>query len=149
MKKVLLLLLCLFTLTGTISAETYKHTFSSGELSADGGTAMLSNFEWSYSQATSIGWDDNNGKGIQIGSSKSPNASYSLNSEAFAGCTIKSVTVESSTANGGDAQLTIAVGNQTSNAYSLTTSNSPYTFDCEVLNQQCTIMFLIVNMNLL
>ena len=131
MKKILLSLFCLLALAGTVSAETYKHTFSEGELSANGGTATLSNFEWSYTSATSIGWDENSGKGIQIGSSKNPNASYSLSSSAFAGCTIKSVTVESSTANGGDAKLTIAVGSQESEAYSLGTSNSPYTFDCE------------------
>ena len=131
MKKVLLSLFCLLALAGTVSAETYKHTFSEGELSANGGTAILSDIEWSYTSATSIGWDENNGKGIQIGSSKSPNASYSLSSSAFAGCTIKSVTVESSTANGGDAKLTIAVGNQQSETFSLGTSNAPYTFDCE------------------
>ena len=131
MKKILLSLFCLLALAGTVSAETYKHTFSEGELGAEGGTAMLSSFEWSYTSATSIGWDENNGKGIQIGSSKTPNTSYSLSCSAFAGCTIKSVTVESSTANGGDATLTIAVGSQKSEAYSLGTSNSPYTFDCE------------------
>ena len=131
MKKVLLSLFCLLTMVVTVNAESYKHTFSQGELSADGGTATLSSFDWSYTSATSIGWDENNGKGIQIGSSKSPNASYNLSTAAFAGCTIKSVSVESSTANGGDAKLTIAVGNQQSEAFSLGTSNAPYTFDCE------------------
>lgn len=131
MKKILLSLFCLLALAGTVSAETYKHTFSEGELGAEGGTATLSNFDWSYTSATSIGWDENSGKGIQIGSSKNPNTSYSLSSSAFAGCTIKSVTVESCTANGGDAKLTITVGSQTSDTYSLTTSNLGYTFDCE------------------
>lgn len=131
MKKILLSLFCLLALAGTVSAETYKHTFSEGELGAEGGTATLSNFDWSYTSATSIGWDENSGKGIQIGSSKNPNASYSLSSSAFAGCTIKSITVESCTANGGDAKLTITVGSQTSDTYSLTTSNLGYTFDCE------------------
>lgn len=131
MKKFLLSLLCLITVAGTVSAETYKHTFESGSLQKDGGTAMLSDFEWSYTSTTYIGWDNNNVKGIQIGSKNNPNPSYTLSTSAFTGCTIKSVTVESCTANDGDAVLTIKVGNQTSEEYALTSSNTAYTFDCE------------------
>ena len=142
MKKFLLSLFCLLTLAGTVGAETYKHTFAKGELNSstlEAGTAILSDFEWSFTSTTYIGWDNNNVKGIQIGSSKNPNPSYTLKSSAFTGCTIKSVTVESSTANGGDAVMTISVGGQKSEAMALTTSNKAYTFDCEDTEGDITI----------
>ena len=131
MKKFLLSLFCLIAMAGTVGAETYKHTIKSGELSKDGGTETLSDFDWSSTAVSYIGWDQNNVKGIQIGSKNNPNPSFTLSSSAFAECTIKSITVNSSIANSGDAKMTITVDNQTSEEYTLTTSDAAYTFDCE------------------
>ena len=131
MKKFLLSLFCLIAMAGTVGAETYKHTFKSGELSKDGGTVTLSDFDWTSTAVSYIGWDQNNVKGIQIGSKNNPNPSFTLSSSAFAECTIKSITVNSSIANSGDAKMTITVDNQKSEEYTLTTSDAAYTFDCE------------------
>ena len=119
------------------NAETYTHTFKSGELTTTGGTITLSDIDWSASTATEIGW--NNTKGIQFGSKNTPNTSYTLSTSAFAGCKINSITVNSSIAASGDAKLTITAGSQTSEAYKLTTSATNYTFDCEGTTGDITI----------
>lgn len=131
MKKFLLSLLCLIFMAVTAGAETYTHTFKSGELTTAGGSVTLSDIEWTASSATYIGWDNNNGRGIQLGSKNTLNPTYQLSTSALAGCTIRSITVNSSIASNGDAKLTISVGSQTSEAYTLTTSDAAYTFDCE------------------
>ena len=69
-------------------AETYTHTFKSGELTTTGGTITLSDIAWNATGAAYIGWDKN-GKGIQIGSKNNPNTdTYTLSTSAFAGCKI-------------------------------------------------------------
>ena len=131
MKKFLLSLFSLIFMAATVSAETYTHTFANGELKTEGGTVTLSNIKWTASSATYIAWDSSNGRGIQLGSKNILNPTYQLSTTALAGCTIRSITVNSSIASNGDAKLTISVGNQTSEAYTLTTSDAAYTFDCE------------------
>ena len=131
MKKFLLSLFCLIFMAVTAGAETYTHTFKNGELTTAGGSVTLSDIEWTASSATYIGWDNNNGRGIQLGSKNTLNPTYQLSTSALAGCTIRSITVNSSIASNGDAKLTISVGSQTSEAYTLTTSDAAYTFDCE------------------
>ena len=138
MKKFLLSLFCLIFMAVTAGAETYTHTFKSGELTTAGGTVTLSDIEWTASAATYIGWN-NNGKGIQIGKSADVCKSYTLKTSALAECTIKSVTVNSSIANSGDAKLTIKVGDQVSEAYTIITTDEAYTFDCEDTTGEITI----------
>lgn len=138
MKKLLLSLFCLIFMAATAGAETYTHTFKSGELTTTGGTVTLSDIEWTSSSSGFIGWN-NNGKGIQIGKSAEVCPSYTLKTSALAECTIKSVTVSSSIAKSGDAKLTIKVGNQVSEAYTLSTSDAAYTFDCEDTTGDITI----------
>lgn len=137
MKKFLLSLITIFCVLATANAETYTHTFKSGELTTTGGAVTLSDIEWNATDATLIGW--NNTKGIQFGSKDILNPSYTLSTSGFAGCKIKSVTVNSSIAASGDAKLTITAGAQTSDAYKLTTSNAAYTFDCDDTNGDITI----------
>ena len=137
MKKFLLSLFAFFGVLATINAETYTHTFSKGELTTDGGTVTLGDIEWSATGATYIDWNPT--KGIQIGSKNNPNTSYTLSTSGFAGYKIKSVTVNSSIAASGDAKTTVTVGNQTSEAYKLATSDAAYTFDCDDTNGDITI----------
>ena len=85
MKKFLLSLFCLIFMAVTAGAETYTHTFKSGELTTAGGTVTLSDIEWTASSATYIGWDDNSGKGIQLGSRNTPNPTYRLSTSALRG----------------------------------------------------------------
>ena len=125
-------LLSLFTILCVLAAnaETYTHTFKSGELTTDGGIVTLSDIKWNASTATAISW--NATKGIQIGSNKAEiTPQYTLHTSGFTGCTIRSITVNSSIAASSDAKLTITVGNQTSETFTLKTSDAAYTFDCE------------------
>lgn len=119
------------------NADTYTHNFESGQLTTKGGTVTLSDIDWSASTATVIDW--NATKGIQFGSKNNPNTSYTLSTSGFAGCTIRSITVNSSIAASGDAKMTITVGSQTSDAYNLATSAKDYTFDCEDTTGDITI----------
>lgn len=137
MKKFLLSLFCLVFMAAGAYAETYTHTFNSGELTTDGGSVTLSDIEWRATSATYIGWAS--GKGIQIGSKNSVNPTYTLSTSAFAGCTIRSITVNSSMAANGDATLTMTVGNQTSGSYTLGTSDAAHTFDCDDTTGDITI----------
>lgn len=124
-------------MAATVGAETYTHTFNNGELTAAGGTVTLSDIEWTASSSTYIDWKAD--KGIQIGSKSTINPTYQLSTSALAGCTIRSITVNSSIAASGDAKLSISVGSQTSEAYTLTTSDAAYTFDCEDTTGDITI----------
>lgn len=137
MKKILLSLITIFCVLATANAETYTHTFKSGELTTTGGAVTLSDIEWNATDATLIGWS--NTKGIQFGSRDNLNPSYTLSTSGFAGCKIKSVTVNSSIAASGDAKLTITVGDQTSDTFTLDTNAKDYTFDCEDTNGSITI----------
>ena len=137
MKKILLSLFTFFCILATASAETYTHTFKKGELTTDGGIVTLSDIEWNATDAILIEW--NATKGIQFGSKATPNTAYTLSTSGFAAYKIKSVTVNSSIAASGDATMTITVGDQTSEAYKLTTSDAAYAFDCEDTNGDITI----------
>lgn len=137
MKRILLSLFSLIFMAATVGAETYTHTFNNGELTAAGGTVTLSDIEWTASSSTYIDWKAD--KGIQIGSKSTINPTYQLSTSALAGCTIRSITVNSSIAASGDAKLSISVGSQTSEAYTLTTSDAAYTFDCEDTTGDITI----------
>ena len=109
-------------------AETYTHTFSSGELSD--GTVTLSNIEWTstITGSTFFGWDSNSGKGIQIGKAKEPATAYTLSSSAFADKMITNITVNASMASSGAAKLQVSVGGVSYIAETtLTTSAKDYT----------------------
>ena len=137
MKKFLLSLFTIFCVMATANAETYTHTFSKGELTTDAGTVALSDIEWNATEATAIEWHAT--KGIQIGSKNSPCTSYTLSTSGFTGCTIRSITVNSSIAASGDATVAITIGSQTSESYKLTTSDAAYTFDCDDTTGDITI----------
>ena len=137
MKKFLLSIFTLFCILATANADTYTHIFSKGELTTTGGTFTFSDIEWKASTATVIDW--NATKGIQIGNKEIPNTSYTLSTSGFVGCTIRSITVNSSIAASGDATLTIKVGSQESEAYKPKTSDAAYTFDCEDTTGDITI----------
>ena len=138
MKKFLLSIFTIFCILATVNAETYTHTFKSGELTTAGGTVTLSDIEWNASTATHIGW--NSTKGIQIGSSTNMNPSYTLSTSGFASYKIKSVTVNSSTASNSDATFTITIGNQ-SEEFKPNTTATGYTFDCDDTTGDITIIW--------
>lgn len=130
MKKFLLSLATVLCAGAFASAAdvTYNHTFASGELKTTAGDVTLSDVSWTSTAATYAGWDAT--KGIQLGSKNKPTNSYSLSTSGFAENTIKSITVNSSIASGGDATLTVSVGStDVINAQKLTTTATDYTAD--------------------
>lgn len=111
-------------------AETYTHTFVKGEMKT--GSVTLSGVTWNTAAdpgTTAYNWDTNpTAKGIQIGTSKAPCASYTFSTSHFVDYTITNITVNASTASGGTAKMQVSVGgvdyiSQTS----LTTSAKDYT----------------------
>lgn len=137
MKKFLLSIFTILCIMATANAETYTHTFSEGELTTAGGTVTLSDIEWNASPATVIEW--NKTKGIQIGNKSNPVTSFTLSTSGFAGCTIRSITVNSSIAASCDAKFTITVGSQTSDAFAPKSADAAYTFDCDDTTGNITI----------
>ncbi len=87
----------------------YTHTFASGELS--NGSVTLSEVVWNFAMegSTFFGWDNNNGRGLQMGKKDNPATSIVLSSSAFAGKVTK-VVVNTSGASGVDTDLSVAVG---------------------------------------
>ena len=107
-------------------ADTYTHTFKSGELKV--GTVTLSGVSWTGEGTVPYwGWDSNNGKGLQIGSGNNPCKEFALKTSGFEG-TITEVVVNTSTASSGTAKLSISVGGTSylSNK-ALTTTATNYT----------------------
>lgn len=129
MKKILLTLIGFIAIAFSMNAETYTHTFKSGELTTTGGNVALSGISWTASSMNATAW--RNGSGIQIGNKSDACENYSLSTSAFTDFTITSVTVYSSIASSGDSKLTIKVGQATSGQYSLTTTNTAYKFVCK------------------
>lgn len=128
MKRFLLSIIGLMAFAFGMNAETYTHTFKDGDLNTKGGTATLSDIEWTASSANSIGWNKS-GRGIQFGSKSAVCSSFTLTTSAFKDYTITSVTVYSSVAASGDSKLTIKAGNAVSGQYALTGTHTAYTFD--------------------
>ena len=107
-------------------ADTYTHTFKSGELKV--GTVTLSGVSWTGAGNVPYwGFDTSNGRGLQIGSKNSPSTAYSLTTSDFEG-KITEVVVNASMASSGTAKLSISVGGTSylSNK-ALTTSATNYT----------------------
>lgn len=107
---------------------SYKYTFKKDDLKSGAGTIDLDGISWDCSipAGTSINFDSNNGRGLQIGTGKSPAKSLSLKT-TIAG-KITKITVNSSVAKGGTAKLSISVGGNdtTIKNQSLTTSAADY-----------------------
>ena len=69
---------------------TYSHTFAKNELGTEGSplaTATLSDVAWNFAMtgSTYLGWDSNNGKGIQMGKSAGPATSIVLSTSGIEG----------------------------------------------------------------
>ena len=90
----------------------YLWTLASGDVTTAGGTVTKGEpaMEWTSSAVGYVGWDQNNGKGVQFGSSKNPvNGTYTLSTTAYSG-KIAKIVINASVASGGDGKLTVKVG---------------------------------------
>ena len=124
------LMLVMLCSTAWAQTETYSHTFASKEITTDAGSKSLDNVEWTWTASTYCNFVS--GKGVQIGSSKKPQSTWTISTDSIHG-TITSIKVKASTANDGVAMLTIKVGDENykcgnaTNA-SLTTTPTEYEF---------------------
>ena len=130
MKKFLLSIFCLFSLVGFATADNYSHTFAKGDIKANG-TVTLSDVEWTVEGDGGFwGWDSNNVKGIQLGSSALPYKSLTISTNGISG-TITKISINTSGASSIAANLVITVGGAEVGNVSLTKTATDYSFDCE------------------
>lgn len=106
---------------------TYVWTMASGDIAAGQLVKGEPKITWTSTDAPYIGWDNNNGKGVQIGSSSKPANSFTLSTEAVK-VNIKEIIVNASTAGGGNGTLTVKVGDKVClDGQALTTTATDYT----------------------
>ncbi|MBQ8722561.1 MAG: chitobiase/beta-hexosaminidase C-terminal domain-containing protein [Paludibacteraceae bacterium] len=113
---------------------TYSHTFASGDLGSDGSplaTTTLSDVAWNFAMtgSTYLGWDSNNGKGLQIGKSKEPATSIVLSTNGIEG-KITKVVVNTCGASGVNTTFDVKVNGvaYTPASATLTTTATDYEF---------------------
>lgn len=109
----------------------YLWTLASGDMTTAGGTVTKGEpaMEWTSSAVGYIGWDQNNGKGVQFGSLKKPvNGTYTLSTTAYSG-KIAKIVINASVGSGGDGKLTVKVGGtQIGEITTLVLNATDYTF---------------------
>ncbi|MDE5900149.1 MAG: hypothetical protein K2H33_02190, partial [Muribaculaceae bacterium] len=111
MKKLLLAFMCAAAgLCASAATFTYSHTFAKGEVAADAASYELSGVKWQTTAMEYVGFDTQNSKGLQIGSSGKPSTAWTISTDAFSGVTVTKVEVEGATASGGNATIDLKVG---------------------------------------
>lgn len=133
MKKIFSLFMMCVLAIGAAWAQVYTHTFATGELSDTPDPVSLSGVEWfqSYNWNTRysyFGFDTQNGKGLQVGSSKKSCKGFILATTGIEG-TITTVKVNASTANQAVATLEVTVGGKSLGVKDLTNASTDYTFE--------------------
>ena len=127
-KTLRLSLLSLFAvLCGTMFADTYTHEFVKDEITASG-TVTLSDVDWDISACDYFGWDNQNGKGFQFGSSTKPCTTLKVSTNGIEG-TITEIKVTTSGAKDIAGTLDITVGGAAfGEQYTLTKTSTEVTF---------------------
>ena len=109
--------------------KTYSYTFVKGVYAANG-TKNLGGVDWTLADCTYFGWDSNNGKGFQFGSSSNPAKNFTITSAEFTN--VKEITINTSGASSINGSFTVWVnGVQVGSSTKLTTSAASYTFTLE------------------
>ena len=110
-----------------VTPANYTHTFASGQLKKTAGNVTLSGQVWTATAATYVGFDSQNGRGFQIGSSGSPCKSYTLSTTMEESFT--TIVINSSIASGGTASFIVKVnGVQVGASTKPTKTAKDYTF---------------------
>lgn len=126
---------------GANALATYEWVLEKGVLGTEGndkgtlesvtkGTPELTwNMAYTWKALSYLGWDNNNAKGVQIGSGKNPVATATFSTIGFTD-SIQKITVNGSVANGGDCTVTVTVGGTTLTCENnvLTTTATDYVF---------------------
>lgn len=118
-----------------VAGEQYSYTFTKSVFSANG-TKALGSLNWTIAGDGGYwGWDSNNSKGQQLGSSSKPYTSLTMSTEDYTEG-VASITINTAGASGTNAKLEVYVGGvKLGQTVSLDTSSKDYTFsnDGEVL----------------
>lgn len=115
-----------------VPVQTYSWILASGDLGKAAGSVSKGSptLTWDATAATYVGFDSQYGRGFQIGSGNKPTTSYSLTTSALSGKLIRKITVNSCTAKGGTAKLSVSVGGvEKLTKQSLTTTATDYVID--------------------
>ena len=122
-KRLVMSLMVLMTVgVGSVLGDTYTWTLASGDLGGQntpassvkkGSPAITWNTTYTWGTSTKyLGWDGNNNKGVQIGSTKNYCTKAVFSTSDISG-TITNVTVNGSHASSGGASIVIKVGGET------------------------------------
>lgn len=114
------------------AANTYAHTFASGDFSTTKNTATLSGVEWTIAEKITFAQiDGNTNKGLQFGSGGSPMKSLTLSTAGIVG-TIKRITINTSGASKINGSFLITIGgNPVGTSTKLTATATDYEFTCD------------------
>ncbi len=114
----------------------WSYLFANGDLGDSYSapvTKTLNGAEWSFAMtgSTYLGWDSNNGRGLQMGKSKEPASEVTLSTSGISG-NIKKIVVNTAGASGTDAELVVKVGETAlGSPVKTTTTATDYTFEAE------------------
>lgn len=117
------------TILAANSASEYNYTFTAKTFAANG-TMDLGNLSWTLTgDGEYWGWDSNNGKGQQLGSSKKPYKTMTLSTSDFTD-KVGSITLNTSGASDIEATLKVTVGGTVyGETVTLTSTATEYTFE--------------------
>lgn len=118
--------------------DTYAWTLASGELGTQttpaesvlkGTPEMTWNMAYTWNSTAYLGWDANNGRGVQIGSGSKPVTTFSISTTDFTS-KVSKVTVNAATASSGNCTIAVTVGGValTCSSTKLTTTATDYEF---------------------
>jgi hypothetical protein len=129
------------TLSAPVSGDitkgtTWTYSFTAKQWSSNG-NKTLNGLVWTLAGDGGYwGWDSNNGKGQQFGSSSKPFKTLKLSTSSYQGG-VQTIKISTSGASGTNAKLTVTVnGKQYGSTASLTSSNKEYTFSVDEADMQ-------------
>jgi hypothetical protein len=129
------------TLSAPVSGDitkgtTWTYSFTAKQWSSNG-NKTLNGLVWTLAGDGGFwGWDNNNGKGHQFGSSSKPFKTLKLSTSSYQGG-VQTIKISTSGASGTNAKLTVTVnGKQYGSTASLTSSNKEYTFSVDEADMQ-------------
>lgn len=124
------------TQAGETVEKTYRYVFEKSTLELSGGSIGLGDLTWNYDAISYFGWDTNNDKGVQIGSSKKPQTDpWNLTTQLPEGVIVKSYSINLSVASSGNAYYTVTTGEYTSGEINFkNTSSQDYLGTIEGVN---------------
>lgn len=107
---------------GETVEKTYSHVFASGEISSKEESVELDGITWNHPSAGYIGFDTNNKRGAQIGSSGSPASKYYFSTTLPEGVMVNKVVLVLST--GGAATYRVVTGTYDSGSKDISKTNN-------------------------